>query len=87
LICGFHSFFLKPLSVTLPYAARFTWAEWLAELTLKLFRRASAMTARAWALPDIATIYPVPRHWAASCVQTPVSANPHALAVWIITMV
>jgi hypothetical protein len=27
LICGFHSFFLKPLSVTLPYAARFTDAE------------------------------------------------------------
>jgi hypothetical protein len=24
LICCFHSFFLKPLSVTLPFAARFT---------------------------------------------------------------
>jgi hypothetical protein len=24
MICCFHSFFLKPLSVTLPYAARFT---------------------------------------------------------------
>jgi hypothetical protein len=24
-MCCFHSFFLKPLSVTLPYAARFTW--------------------------------------------------------------
>jgi hypothetical protein len=24
-MCCFHSFFLKPLSVTLPFAARFTW--------------------------------------------------------------
>jgi hypothetical protein len=26
-MCCFHSFFLKPLSVTLPFAARFTWWE------------------------------------------------------------
>jgi len=50
--CVFISFFLKPLSVRLPLAARFTNAEWLFELTLQFFRRASAMTAKVWALPD-----------------------------------
>ena len=51
-VCVFISFFLKPLSVRLPLAARFTIAEWLFELTLQFFRRASAMTAKVWALPD-----------------------------------
>jgi hypothetical protein len=43
---------LKPLSVTLPYAARFTNAEWFFELMIKFFRRASGMTAKVGALPD-----------------------------------
>ncbi len=51
-VCVFISFFLKPLSVRLPLAARFTQAEWLFELTFKCFGRASGMTAKVGALPD-----------------------------------
>ena len=50
--CVFISFFLKPLSVRLPFAARFTNAEWLSSPTLQFFRRASGMIAKVWALPD-----------------------------------
>src|ERR1017187_662493 len=64
-VCVFISFFLKPLSVRLPLAARFTNAEWLFELTLKFFRRASAMTAKDWALPDS------PSRWRGRCASSP----------------
>ncbi|HTY87637.1 MAG TPA: hypothetical protein VMB80_09250 [Candidatus Acidoferrum sp.] len=46
-LCVFISFFLKPLSVRLPYAARFTCAEALPEVTVISFRRAGGMTGKA----------------------------------------
>jgi hypothetical protein len=44
LICCFHSFFLKPLSVTLPFAARFTYGKTTGRARKRIEKSAKAKT-------------------------------------------